>query len=141
MRLLALGILAAAGSAVAAGAAAPREKTMFLVGVPAIGNVCWRCDGGSDDRFGLTFRAFHLSASDHLVLRVRRRMVRRATVHPGETLRLPYVRGRRQELRIVQATGAGILRATLTVEFVRERPLSYSWPYAPPKLTLRVFPR
>jgi hypothetical protein len=44
---------------------AVRERTLFLIGLPAIGNLDWRCNGSTD--FGLTFKTFRISATDEVV--------------------------------------------------------------------------
>lgn len=62
------------------------------------------------------------------------------TVDPGESVRFPLLQARIQRLELVQFTGAGTLRASVTVDLV---PPGTGWCYSylPPKTTVRVQPR
>lgn len=120
----------------------------LLVALPALGTVTWRCDparrpGAAPGLPGLAlgFRAFRSSATDRLRFRVGGRTILRRVVQPGESVEFPYLRRRVQQLEIVQPTGAGTLRAVVTVSFVSPAVAPYCYSYLPPRIDVRVLPR
>ncbi|MDQ5820815.1 MAG: hypothetical protein M3540_05190 [Actinomycetota bacterium] len=121
------------------GSAAAVRGPFLLVALPALGTVTWRCEQGTE-RYALGFRANRASSTAVLRLSTGAGTVRRATVDPGETLRLPYARGT-QRLAFVQQTGAGTLRATVTARFGEESAAAYCYAYLPPPVTVGVGPR
>jgi len=147
--LVALGVVCAL--ILSAPAAASRRTTrgpFLLVSLPALGTVTWRCDPSLKPgvapglaAMALGFRAFVDSATDHIRLHVRDRTITTRVVQPGDSVDLPYVRSRVEQLDIVQQTGAGALRAFVTVDFVPHLPTTYCYPYLPPRIEVRVMPR
>lgn len=120
----------------------------LLVTLPALGTVTWRCDPARKPGLApglpglaLGFRAFRNSATDHLRLHIGERTILRRVVQPGESVAFPYLRSRVQQLEIVQPTGAGTLRAFVTVSFVSPAVAPYCYPYLPPRLEVRVLSR
>jgi len=89
----------------------------------------------------LGFTAFTRSATDRVRLHVRGRTVLARTVQPGEAVAFPYVRSRLQQLDFIQKTGAGTLRAFVTVDFAPHGSTTYCYPYLPPRVSVRVEPR
>ena len=123
-----------------AGADTSRVRGPYLlVSLPAIGTVTWRCDNRRPDAFALQFSAFTQSATDVVRLRAGGRTVVTRQIHPGQRLRLPFLTARVQRLDVVQATGAGTLRASVVAEFLPGG--AYCFDYLPPRLTVRVEPR
>lgn len=106
--------------------------------LPSIGTVTWRCNAGHT-RYALGFRAFPVSATDHIRFSGGR-TVRTATVQPGEGVRFPFA-GRVHRLEFVQQTGAGTLRASVTVRFDTPKIAPYCYPYLPPGVSVTVSPR
>lgn len=141
--------VALALSAPAATARSAKARGPFLVvTLPALGTVTWRCDparrpGLAPGLPGLAlgFRAFPSSATDRLGFRVGGRTILRRVVQPGESVEFPYLRSRVQQLEIVQPTGAGTLRAFVTVTFVSPFIAPYCSSYLPPRIDVRVLPR
>lgn len=125
------------------------ERGPFLVvSLPALGSVTWRCDasrrpGVARDlpAMALGFRVFEDSATTVVRLHVRKRTIVQSSVHPGRSIRFPYVRSRLQQLDLVQATGAGTLRAFVSVDFVPGGGSKYCYDYLPPRVTVHVYPR
>ncbi len=140
LRFCLLASVLAAGLAAAPGAAVDERGPFYLVGLPSLGTLTWRCDGHDPERYALGFRAFR-TATTSIRLIARGRTVRSTRVHPRGVVRFPFVRSRVQRLEFVQGTGAGTLRATVTVSFVRDVPVSYCVPYAPPRIEVVVTPR
>ena len=123
-----------------AGAESSRIRGPYLlVSLPAIGTVTWRCDNRRPDAFSLQFSAFAQSATDVVRLRAKGHTVVTKQIHPGQRLQLPFLRARAQRLEIVQATGAGTLRASVVAEFLPGG--AYCFDYLPPRLAVRVGPR
>ena len=89
----------------------------------------------------LGFSAFRNSATDRVRLRAAGRTITARVVQPGDTVRFPYVRSRRQRLEIVQQTGAGTLKASINVDFAPRGPTTYCYPYLPPRVDVSVGPR
>lgn len=147
--LVALGVVCAL--MLSAPSAASRQTArgpFLLVSLPALGTVTWRCDpamkpGVAPNLPGMAlgFRAFVNSATDHIRLHVRGRTITRRVVQPGDSIDLPYVRSRVQHLDLVQQTGAGTLRAFVTVDFVPHGPTTYCYRYLPPRIDVSVKPR
>lgn len=88
----------------------------LLVSLSSLGTVTWRCDPSTKPgvapglaAMALGFRADVASATDHVRFHVCHRTILRRVVQPGESIKLPYVRSRVQQLDIVQQTGAGTL--------------------------------
>jgi hypothetical protein len=143
--------LAAALTLMASSATATPTRVrgpFLLVSLPSLGTVTWRCD--PERRPGLApglpglalgFRSFRGSATDRLRLRVGNRTILTRVVQPGESVRLPYLRSRVQQLDIVQFTGAGTLRAFVRVNFVTPATATYCYPYLPPRVDVRFGPR
>lgn len=120
----------------------------LLISLPAIGTITWRCDRSKQPSpalafrgVALGFRAFVASATVHLRLHVRTRTIVARVVQPGESVRLPYLRSRVQQLDFIQKTGAGTLRAFVTVNFVWPATSTYCYSYLPPQIDVRVLPR
>lgn len=112
----------------------------LLVTLPSLGTVTWTCEPRRYPSFALAYRASPRYATTYLVLRAGTRRVTRR-VHPGRVVTFPFSSTRTQLLSLVQGTGAGVLRASVRVDFVPNRPVVYCWSYAPPALTVRTFPR
>ena len=117
----------------------------LLTALPSMGTVTWRCDPAraraNKPSLALGFRAFASSATDDVVFRAGRSVLRR-TMQPGDSWRLPYVRALRQRLLVEQGTEPGTLRAVVDVDFSPRPALpSHCWSYLPPALTVRVYPR
>ncbi len=120
----------------------------LLVSLPAMGTVTWRCDrtrkpGVAPGLPGLAlgFRAFRQSATDYLRLRAAGRLILDRYVQPGQTVRLPFLQSTVQTIEIVQATGAGTLRASVKVNFLPGTTSTYCFPYLPPRVEVRLGPR
>lgn len=151
VRMLALiGVSAALiGGALPTASARPGavRGPFLLVALPALGTVTWRCTADrppdmthGPHALGLGFSAFRASATARIRLRVGGRVRMSKTVDPGESVRFPLLQARIQRLELVQFTGAGTLRASVTVDLV---PPGTGWCYSylPPKTTVRVQPR
>ena len=129
---------------VLAGASSAAPQPAVLTSLPAIGTVLWRADcrpGG--ERHALGVHAFGLSATTELTFRAGGLRVAR-TLQPSGTVWFPLTAAPRQVLRAVQATEAGRLRAVVTADFSRHTSpgaVAHCYPYAPPRLTVDVFPR
>jgi hypothetical protein len=151
MRRLTPIALVVAVTLMAPSATATRTKVrgpFLLVSLPSLGTVTWRCDperkpGLAPGLPGLAlgFRSFRASATDRLSLQIGRRTVLRRVVQPGEYIQLPYLRSQVQKLEIVQFSGAGTLRALVTVNFITPATATYCYPYLPPRIDVRVGPR
>jgi hypothetical protein len=134
----------AVSALVVAGAASAAPRPPVLTSLPAIGTVYWRAEcRRSGERWALGVHAFALSATTELTLRAGRLSVAR-TVQPSQTVWFPFTAARRHVLRAVQGTEAGTLRAVVTADFSRHRSpgaVAHCYAYAPPRLTVHVFPR
>ena len=147
MRLCAAAVITIA--MLAAGAATPRGESaarlrgpFLLVTLPSLGTVTWTCDVPERyPSFALGYRASPRHATTALELRAGGRVVARQRIQPGERVRFPFVRTRRQTLTLVQGTGAGTLTASVAVDFVPGLPVVYCVPYAPPAIRVHVAPR
>lgn len=118
----------------------------LLVALPDLGIVTWRCDpalpGPAAGLPGLALAFRHTAqATETVRLRVGGRTVLSRVLQPGQSVKFPYLRARRQNLEIVQRTGAGTLRAFVTVEFAPGGSSTYCYRYLPPALNVRVLPR
>lgn len=129
-----------AGCIVSTSAATARPATPnLLVSLPSLGTVSWRCTAGAG-RYQLAFRPFRNGATTDVRHVVAGRTVARARVDPGESRWLP-VAGLSQRLELDQFTGAGRLRATVTITFLRRPVASHCYRYSPPRLLIEVTPR
>ena len=123
----------------AAPAGAASRPSFLLVSLPSLGTATWRC-GAEEDTYGLAFRVFPQGATTDLRLMEGKRLVRRATFQPGEVLQLPVL-GLTQRLELTQGTGAGTLKASVSVRFDRAPVVSHCFAYSPPHMVVRVSPR
>ena len=142
------GLVPLIASSTSAARSRPERGPFLLVALPALGTVTWRCDpsvkpGVAPGLAGMAlgFHAFRNSATDQVRLRAAGQTIKNRVVQPGDTVRFPYVRSRRQRLEIVQRTGAGTLRASIDVDFAPHGPTTYCYPYLPPRVDVRVGPR
>jgi hypothetical protein len=103
----------------------------LLVALNSLGTVTWRCDVHASDGFGLGFRQFVVTATTGITLRAGGRTIETVTTNPGERVRFPLLRSRRQQLTFVQGTEARSLRATVSADFLPGR--DYCWSYLPPR--------
>jgi hypothetical protein len=136
---VAAAVALAAGALPATSARPAAVRGPFLLtALPALGTVTWRCT--SDHALALGFSAFRASATTRVRLRVGGRVRTSKAIDPGESVRFPFLLARTQRLEFVQFTGAGTLRASVTVDLV---PPGTGWCYGylPPKTTVRVGPR
>ena len=129
-------LLAAGGSA---GSGARPRSPFLLVSLASLGTVTWSCSG-RQHRYSLAFRPFASSATADVRLILAKRVVRRATVHPGQSLRLPPA-GLSQRLELRQATGAGTVKAWIGVRFDRRPVVSHCFAYSPPHTSVRITTR
>jgi hypothetical protein len=137
---LALAPTGAAGASRATPAGAARGP-FALVTLPALGTVTWSCEPRRQGTFALGYRASPRYATTYVRLRAGGRRLFGRNVQPGERVRLPFSSARVQALTFAQGTGAGTLRAAVTVDFVPNLPTTYCIDYAPPKTTVRITPR
>lgn len=122
-----------------AAAGPPSTAPNLLASLPSLGTVTWRCTAEAG-RYQLAFRPFRNGATTDVGLVVAGRTVERARVQPGKSQRLP-VAGLSQRLELDQFTGAGTLRATVDVTFLRRPVASHCYRYSPPRLRIEVAPR
>jgi len=142
------GLVPLIASSTSAARSRPERGPFLLVALPALGTVTWRCDpsvkpGVAPGLAGMAlgFHAFRNSATDQVRLRAAGQTIKNRVVQPGDTVRFPYVRSRRQRLEIVQRTGAGTLRASIDVDFAPHGSTTYCYGYLPPRVDVRVSPR
>lgn len=149
-RLVVLGLVGVVIVMAPSSSAAPAKVRgpFLLVSLPSLGTVTWRCDPARQPGLApglpglaLGFRSFRVSATDRLRFHVGERTILTRVVQPGQSVQLPYLRSRVQQLDIVQQTGAGTLRAFLTVSFVSPGTSTYCYSYLPPRIDVRVRPR
>jgi hypothetical protein len=136
-----------------AGARAAREQhqvrgPFLVVSLPSMGSATWRCDpkrhpGLAPHLPGLAlgFAASRSSATEQIRLRVGTRTMLSRVLQPGQSVDLPYLHERVQTLDIIQATSAGTVTASITVNFIAGPAVSYCWAYAPPRIDVHVSPR
>lgn len=149
LKLALFSLAAALVLVVPAGTAQPTSVRgpFLLVTLPSLGTVTWRCDparkGPAADLPGLAlgFRSPSNGATERVRLRAGGRTIVSRVVQPGQRLNLPYLRTRVQQLDVTQTTGAGTLRAFITVDFAPHGSTTYCWPYAPPRIDVRLLPR
>lgn len=115
------------------------RQVNLLVSLPSLGTVTWRC-GTAPGTYDLGFRVFGTAASTEARLVVGGLVVLSRKVHPGHAWRLPPA-GRVQRLELSQFTGAGTLKATVSVRFERQPIASHCYRYSPPNLEVRVAAR
>ena len=120
----------------------------LLVSLASLGTVTWRCDpsrrpGLAPGLPGLAlgFRTLATGATERVRLHVGGRTILSRIVQPGQSIELPYIRSRVQQLDLLQATEAGTLRAFVTVNFAPHGISTYCYPYLPPRIDVRVLPR
>ncbi len=123
----------------AAPANSPPPTPNLLVSLPSLGTATWRCTA-SPGRYQFAFRVFGTGATTDIRLVLAGRTVARARIDPGKTLRLP-VAGLSQTLELEQFTGAGTVRATVAVRFLRRPVASHCYRYSPPHIRVDVSPR
>lgn len=152
LRLALFSLTAALVLVVPSGTAQPTQPTsvrgpFLLVSLPALGTVTWRCDSARKGPaaglpgLALGFRSPTGGSTERVRLRAAGRTILNRVVQPGERLNLPYLRTRVQQLDVTQKTGAGTLRAFITVDFAPHGPTTYCWPYLPPRIDVRLLPR
>jgi hypothetical protein len=133
--LLSIAFVAAGASVTTASRATGMRGPFMLVQLPSLGTVTWTCKPASG-QFALGYRAsprFATTAIEHLV---DGRRVASIMVDPGDRVRFAFSDARRQVLRFVQGTGAGVLRASVRATF--EPTFSYCFSYLPPPTTITV---
>lgn len=113
----------------------------LLVSLASLGTVTWRCDRARRPGLALGFDSFTASADLTASLRASGRTVTGRHVAPGEVVAFPFLRAPIQRLELIQGTGAGTLRATITVDFAARSTPSHCWPYAPPKTDVALSTR
>ena len=115
-----------------------------LTALPAIGTVYWRADCASTTRWAIGLKMFRTSATDHLTFQLGRRTFTRV-VQPGQSVWFPFATDKVRLLRVVQQTEPGTLRATVKVNFGVPKPgkavVPHCYSYAPPRLSVEVYPR
>jgi hypothetical protein len=115
-----------------------------LTYLPDMGTVTWRCNSkeAGTRAYALGFRSFNGGATEQLNLRIKNRTVLTRTIQPGQSLTLPHLNAEVQELAVTQSTEPGTLRGTVSVNFAPGRTSpSHCFPWFPPAMTLRVYPR
>ena len=137
-RPTALAVLACASLLVDSGAGGRPTAPNLLVSLPSLGTVTWACTE-REHRYRLAFRVFEGGGTTKLTLLADGVTVRRR-VQPGETAQLPEG-GLAQRLVLEQFTGAGTVRATVGVRFLRRPVASHCYRYSPPQLSVDVTPR
>jgi hypothetical protein len=133
------------GGAAAGGTLRPTERGPWLLAtLPGMGTITWRCDArfAGLRTYRLAFDASTSKATERVTMLAGGIVqVSRVVDGPVRLLAPPTAFPRRQ-IRVVQATEPGTLRAIVTVDFA-PRPVSPShcFPYLPPATTARLFPR
>jgi hypothetical protein len=141
------GLVPLTASSTSAARSRKERGPFLLVALPGLGTVTWRSNpsvtpGVAPGLAGtaLGFHAFRDSATDHVRLRAAG-TIKNRVVEPGESVLFPYVHATRQRLDFVQQTGAGILRASVRVNFVPHGATTYCYSYLPPRVDVSVGPR
>ena len=115
-----------------------------LTALPAIGTVYWRANCASTTRWAIGMKMFRTSATDYLTFQLGRRTFTRV-VQPGQSVWFPFATDKVQLLRVVQPTEPGPLRATVKINFGVLKPgravVPHCYSYAPPHLSVEVYPR
>jgi hypothetical protein len=110
-----------------------------------MGTISWGCDLHRQGyrSYTLRFDATESTATETLTLRVGRpgKVVLSRVIDSGRVA-FPRTDSPFRQVEVSQGTEPGTLRAVVKVDF-RGRPVSPShcWPYLPPALTVRLFPR
>jgi hypothetical protein len=115
-----------------------------LTYLPDMGTITWRCNSkeAGARAYALGFRSFNGGATEQLTLRIENGTVLTRTIQPGQSLTLPHLNAEVQELAITQSTEPGTLRGVVSVNFAPGRTSpSHCFPWLPPAMTLRVYPR
>jgi hypothetical protein len=137
-------VATASGPAMASHRSGSERGPWALTYLPGMGTVTWRCNGKEVGAraYALGFRSFSGGATERLTLRTKNRVVLTRTIQPGQSLSLPHLDAAVQELAVTQSTEPGTLRGIVSVNFA-PRPISPShcFPWFPPAMTLRVYPR
>jgi len=107
----------------------------------SLGTVTWRCDPARQASLALGFRAFSSSADVDTRLLISARTAKRSHLAPGAHVNYPYLSASVQKLEIIQGTGAGTLRAVVSVDFAAPSGPSHCWPYAPPRTAVTLSTR
>lgn len=126
---------------VAIAAGGEREQRPFtLVSLPSLGTVVWQC-GAEANTYGLGFRPQEDDSGIRLALYAGGKLRERATIIRDKRFGVRPIRPRRQRLEISQFTGAGTLRATVSVDFGARGVAAPCRAYLPPRTMARVGPR
>ena len=133
-------VAAFVGSALVVGAHAATRPSV-LAAVPAVGTVYWKADC-KRERWALGFRVFGSSATTTLTFRAGR-LRRSKVVQPAQTFWFPFTGVKQQVLRVDQFTEAGALRAVITLDYgyPSGNTVAHCYAYAPPRVTVQVYPR
>ena len=132
-------VLAAVLAAVAGALAATRPSV--LTAIPAVGTAYWRADC-KRERWALGFRLFWASATTTLTFRAGQ-LRRTRVLQPTEEFWFPFTSEKRQVLHVDQFTEAGTLRAVITLDYgyPSGNTVAHCYAYAPPRVTVQVYPR
>jgi hypothetical protein len=141
-------VLATVGGARAATERHQLRGPFLLVSLPSMGSATWRCDPARHPGLAphlpglaLGFDASRSSATEQIRLRAGKRTILSRRLQPGQSLDLPYLHERVQTLDVVQATSAGTVNASITVNFLAGPTIPYCWAYAPPRIDVHVSAR
>jgi hypothetical protein len=142
--LFAGAVLVAVGSATAHTAARQARPAWVLSALPAIGTVYWRAECDASPRWSLGLTAFRSSATDRVIWTAGGRRARRV-LQPSGTAWFPFTAAKLQKLAVGQFTEPGLLRATVSANFALPGRghvvVAHCYPYAPPRVTVQVYPR
>jgi hypothetical protein len=141
---LLLGAGCATWLAAADGAVDLKLPRSVLTALPAIGTVYWRAECGPGERWALGLTAFRVSATDRVEYVAGDRRSQRV-LQPSGTVWFPFSASTLQTIRVRQHTEPGVLRATVIVDFGIPKPgravVPHCYAYAPPRVTVQVYPR
>lgn len=139
LALVAAGSLLAAGAAAAAPSSGRDPGPFRLVSLPELGTVVWKC-GAEANAYALGFRPAANDSGIRLALYAGGRLRARATLTERPFAARPIL-ARRQRLEIHQFTGAGALRASVSVDFGARAVAAPCFSYLPPRTVVRMGPR
>jgi hypothetical protein len=112
-----------------------------LTAIPDVATVYWRYDCTTrQPRWALGLTVDRDAATTDVHLR-EGHTTAILTMQPAQTHWFPFSSSVGRTLTTVQAIEPGTLRAVLTVDFGFPHGVTHCWPYAPPRLTLEVYPR
>jgi hypothetical protein len=114
----------------------------------ALGSVTWRCDparhpGLAPGLPGLAL-GFHVSPGGQtgtLRLRADARTIINRVIQPGQSIALPFLHARVQQLDLAESGEDGTLRAAVTVDFEASPTSPYCFSYMPPRVDVHLSPR